>query len=204
MSEDRQTTDCDTHGPSPMAMVCQHILRTEDHQTVGFYEATVDLDDPDMEPQAWCQACDDKLIKAGHEWNELLAKHAAFSVVCLSCYEEYKDKQLSIDPANMNITYVPDNPSTEAFFDMADALINVANEHRGSIEDKCESFSFAAARYAAFEAKAHAKDVQADKAEIIDYFVERFKEMFVDNLNDYIENHGENQGENHGDDVKKQ
>ncbi|WP_223786877.1 DUF3144 domain-containing protein [Marinicella meishanensis] len=173
-----------------MAHVCQHLLAAGDDEAVGFYQSFIDLDeDRDTHAyEAWCQACDNKLIKAGNQWNELLSQQAGFKTVCRSCFDDLKDQQMLLNPAAMDITYVPENPDTQAFFDLADGLINQANDFPGSIADTCESFAFAAARYAAFEATAHAKDVQADKAEIIDYFTLRFKEMFIDNLNDYIEN----------------
>ncbi len=76
---------------------------------------------------------------------------------------------------------------------MADRFIDLANAEKKDIQHASEAFSYAAARYAAFEAVNCAKDAAKDKKVIIEFFTDRFKEMFVENLNDYIKRGKENQ-----------
>ena len=172
-----------------MAFVCSHILNAPEDQAVGFYQSYIDLYEDDYEYNAWCKACDEKLRQAGNEWNDLLEKQADIKVICLSCFEDLKDKQLALEPAEMEVTYVPENKDITKFYDLADAHINLANKNKKEkIEDTSESFLFAASRFAAFEATLMAKDLEKNKKDIIDYYVLKFNEMFIDNLNDYIEN----------------
>lgn len=188
----KDTIACDEHGEAPVAYVCKHLCDSKNEEAVGFYQPDMDLYEEQHEYSAWCKVCEDKLSKAGGEWNELLEKQADIKVICLSCFDDFKYKQMALNPADMILTYLPENKNIDKFYGLADAQINLANANKDEkLKDTCESFSFAAARFAAFEATLNAKDIEQDKEKIIDYYTLRFNEMFIDNLNDYIENKDE-------------
>ncbi len=191
MSKDKEEIICEEHGESTMAYVCTHIYSAKDDEVVGFYQSYIDLlNDEVYEYNAWCKDCDERLSQAGNEWNDLLEKQADIKTVCLSCFENFKDKQLSLNPAEAEVCFVPENKDITKFYDRADAHINLANKKtkKEKPEDISESFLFAASRFAAFEATLTAKDIEKNKTDVIDYYALRFREMFVDNLTDYIEN----------------
>ncbi len=189
MSKKVDTIECEEHGTCETALVCCHLADSLDNEAVGFYQSYIDLFAEKYEYNAWCKSCETSFAQVGYEWNDLLEKQADIKVLCMACFEDLKDKQLALNPADMSITYVPDNKNIDKFFELADAHIDLGNKNqKEKIEDTSESFLFAASRFSAFEATLMAKDIEKNKAEIIDYYALRFKEMFVDNLNDYIAN----------------
>ncbi len=89
--------ECDLHGPTEIAFVCQHIacgllLR----ERVGFYWTGADPDDP--HPDAWCTACEDRRNKAGGEWVGAAEKHLQAKILCEECYQVAKSFHMGGDP----------------------------------------------------------------------------------------------------------
>jgi hypothetical protein len=80
--------ECETHGTSRVAFVCQHLLKGSD---LGFYEAfeSNPLIEPDDDYQAWCGACE-KVWEREGEWNETSMAFAKIKLVCDQCYFEIK------------------------------------------------------------------------------------------------------------------
>lgn len=73
MSSTPTRSRCDLHGPSETAFVCQHIARGLFHrERVGFYWTDEDPDDPN--PDALCEACEERRIKAGGAWGRIGGK----------------------------------------------------------------------------------------------------------------------------------
>jgi|GEM_PF-600622 len=189
MSSNKEKITCDKHGEAPMAFVCSHIFNARDDQAVGFYQSYIDLLKEPYEYNAWCRDCEDRLVKAGYEWNDILVKHAGIKEVCLWCFNDFKDKQIRLNSADMVLSYVPEDAKVDRFYKDADRFIVLANKYvKEPMDGVCEALSFAASRFAAFEATSAAKDAAKNKQEIIDYYTSRFEEMFIDNLSDYIEN----------------
>ncbi|WP_446809100.1 DUF3144 domain-containing protein [Methylomonas sp. 2BW1-5-20] len=79
------------------------------------------------------------------------------------------------------------------FFDRADSLINLANEHcaetgRGKVS---ASFMYGCARFQAWNAATWAGnsgEMLEKRNETIEYFVEQYRTMLSENLDDYIGN----------------
>ena len=79
----------------------------------------------------------------------------------------------------------------EGFYDRADSLINVANEHCSSVGrgKVSASFMYATARFNAWVSACgfeSADEMNQRKAEAIEYFVAQYKTMLEENLDDYI------------------
>ncbi len=84
----------------------------------------------------------------------------------------------------------------DAFWERADAVINLANQQTESAqsEDVSGSLLYASARFNAFLIAAQASDADAlrmGKEEAVDYFTEQYRQLLLDNLDDYIENFDE-------------
>ena len=80
------TVQCDTHGETSGAFVCQHLLAGSD---LGF-NTGVDPEKPDeISPDAWCDDCESRLNEAG-EWTDVLEKHAGIKLVCMHCYSNIR------------------------------------------------------------------------------------------------------------------
>nr|WP_315463783.1 DUF3144 domain-containing protein [uncultured Rhodoferax sp.] len=81
----------------------------------------------------------------------------------------------------------------DRFYDRADSLIHLANEHcsdigRGKVS---ASFLFAASRFNAWVSACgfDSEDaMRASKEETLEYFVAQYKAMLEENLDDYIAN----------------
>ena len=60
--------ECETHGTSRVAFVCQHLLKGS---SLGFHEAfeSNPLIEPEDDYQAWCDDCEKDWEQEG-EWNE--------------------------------------------------------------------------------------------------------------------------------------
>ena len=82
--------ECETHGTSRVAFVCQHLLKGSN---LGFNEAfeSNPLIEPDDDYQAWCDECEKTWEKEG-EWNETSMAFAKIKLVCDQCYFEIKTK----------------------------------------------------------------------------------------------------------------
>ena len=84
----------------------------------------------------------------------------------------------------------------DAFWERADAVINLANQQTESAqsEDVSGSLLYASARFNAFLIAAQANDVDAlrmGKEDAVAYFTEQYRQLLLDNLDDYIENFDE-------------
>ena len=84
----------------------------------------------------------------------------------------------------------------DAFWERADAVINLANQQTESAqsEDVSGSLLDASARFNAFLIAAQASDVDAlrmGKEDAVAYFTEQYRQLLLDNLDDYIENFDE-------------
>lgn len=86
---------CDTHGETSAAFVCQHLLG-------GFalgFNTGVDPEKPDaMCPDAWCDDCEGRVSEAG-DWTDDLVKEADIKLVCMLCYANIRAKNFVQDDA---------------------------------------------------------------------------------------------------------
>lgn len=86
------------------------------------------------------------------------------------------------------------NAQMQAFYERADAFINLANSqlspqsHAGQVGS---SLLYAAARYSASVASigfVKASDFEKEKEDIIKFYTTQYEQMLSDNLDDYIKN----------------
>ncbi len=89
-------------------------------------------------------------------------------------------------------TSQPETPD-QAFFDLADSFIDLANRHTAKVgKGKASAaLSFAAARFNAFVAATSVSSGDALRArhdEAIEYFTGQYKNMLQDNLVDWADN----------------
>ncbi|MGE8533922.1 DUF6882 domain-containing protein [Chryseobacterium sp.] len=87
----QKKVDCDSHGYSRPAFVCQH-LNLEVPK--GFEEAFdtykgMELEE-DEDLQAWCSECE-KIRVESDGWNEESEKFAGITLICENCYFELKE-----------------------------------------------------------------------------------------------------------------
>ena len=76
------TVECPTHGESPKAFVCTHLVG--ESTGLGFNRNEPAPDDPF--PDAWCDDCE--LIRVVHDgWNEESEKLVKILLLCAECYE---------------------------------------------------------------------------------------------------------------------
>lgn len=80
------TVNCETHGPSHAAVVCQHLIGEADWPK-GFIENSADPSDL----QGWCFACEEKYLAEG-DLTEAFRQFNAFKVVCAACYADIKTR----------------------------------------------------------------------------------------------------------------
>jgi hypothetical protein len=83
------------------------------------------------------------------------------------------------------------NGYDQAFFDRADALIDLANQQCRSDEPGkvSASFMYAAARFGAWISASNCSsgsDLAAHREEALDYFTAQYRKMLAENLDDYI------------------
>lgn len=100
MRDKQQMVECHCHGTRYPAYVCQHLNL---HTPVGFYEPFAS--DPRVayandELNAWCNACDEILVKTG-EWNEESEAFAKIRLVCDVCYFAMKKVNPGSEKANV-------------------------------------------------------------------------------------------------------
>ncbi len=99
MSDDNYTVNCDTHGESGGAFICQHLVN--DSEKLGFYLG-YDPERPDsLHPDAWCGECEVVLNREG-EWNDVATAFADIKIVCGKCYENIRDKNWLEDAEIVN------------------------------------------------------------------------------------------------------
>ncbi len=88
--------ECKTHGKTSYALVCVHLARQKpDDKPVKYYCGESDPGDNLRveEECVWCEECDAVLLREG-DWNETSEKHANVQVICTSCLEEIKKKNV--------------------------------------------------------------------------------------------------------------
>ncbi|WP_426480162.1 hypothetical protein [Chryseobacterium sp. R2ACT005] len=87
----QKKVDCDSHGYSRPAFVCQHLIL---EVPKGFEEALdtykgMELEE-DEDLQAWCSDCEKVRVEADG-WNEESEKLAEITLICENCYFELKE-----------------------------------------------------------------------------------------------------------------
>ena len=76
--------ECAEHGSSNASFVCTHVRQSLiDNVARGFCYSSLD---PDVEPCAWCDHCDQMLTNGGGDWNEELEAVAKIKLLCSSCF----------------------------------------------------------------------------------------------------------------------
>ncbi len=98
------------------------------------------------------------------------------------------------NPQNTDQTTVEITPEMQAFYQRADAIIELANSqlspesHSGQVG---ASLLYAAARYSASVASigfVKGDDLRKEKEEIIEFYAKQYRQMLSDNLEDYAQN----------------
>lgn len=80
--------NCELHGFSEPAFVCQHIARGLLHrQRVGFCWSGEDVS---LHPDAWCSECEERRKNVGGLWVGVAEKHLQAQVLCVDCYQVAK------------------------------------------------------------------------------------------------------------------
>jgi hypothetical protein len=89
-------TECITHGKTSYALVCCHLaMQKPDDGAVNYYCGESEPgDERRTEAECvWCDACDAVLMREG-DWNETAERHANVQVICASCLDEIKRKNI--------------------------------------------------------------------------------------------------------------
>lgn len=83
-----KTVHCHLHGEQGIGLVCTHVAHAIDTGgKVGFYWG----DDTDLSrPDAWCAACEEKLVALAGASSEQWFIDADFKILCTSCWDEAK------------------------------------------------------------------------------------------------------------------
>jgi len=99
MSDPTKKVECANHGETPATFVCIHLVHGV---ACGFHFTE---EENDAWPDAWCDACQTALEKAG-EWNE--TNEPKISLMCTHCYERTRAKNAEIPahllPKNVAVT----------------------------------------------------------------------------------------------------
>ena len=78
-----QFVECTEHGKSKPAYVCKHLIQTlQDRIPRG----VIWLRDDDGCVNSYCDACNERLRRAGGEWNDELEAEAAINLICEGCF----------------------------------------------------------------------------------------------------------------------
>ena len=80
------TANCPTHGSQGIGLVCTHVAHAIDsRERVGFFWG----DDTDTaRPDAWCAACEQKLVALNGASSEQWFVEAEFKILCAACWDE--------------------------------------------------------------------------------------------------------------------
>jgi hypothetical protein len=83
-----KTAHCSKHGVRGIGLVCTHVAHAIDSGAeVGFFWG----DDTDTaRPDAWCAACERKLVALAGASSERWFVEAEFKILCASCWDEAK------------------------------------------------------------------------------------------------------------------
>jgi hypothetical protein len=80
------TLHCDIHGIQQETFVCQHIAQGMVTKTrVGFFWTMQDPNNP--RPDAWCEACEERVRATGEEWVGDAEVQLAPKLLCGACYD---------------------------------------------------------------------------------------------------------------------
>jgi hypothetical protein len=81
-------THCGRHGLQGIALACIHVARAVDTgDQVGFFWG----DDTDLgRPDAWCAACEAKLVALEGADSSSWFREADFKILCVRCWDEAK------------------------------------------------------------------------------------------------------------------
>ena len=102
--------------------------------------------------------------------------------------------QASMDNIDDNSSAVEITPEMQAFYQRADAVIELANSqlsptsHSGQVG---ASLLYAASRYSASVASigfVKGDDLRKEKEDIIEFYTKQYRQMLSDNLDDYAQN----------------
>lgn len=88
MSQEPRLGECAIHGKVGIGLVCEHIaLGVDRGEMVGFFWG----DDDDLaRPDAWCSACEAKLLALNGVSSEQWFLEAKFKQVCAFCWDDAK------------------------------------------------------------------------------------------------------------------
>jgi hypothetical protein len=81
-------TECPRHGRAGIGLVCEHIAFAVDRgEQVGFFWG----DETDTaRPDAWCLACEQKLLALNGASSDQWFRDARFKIFCAECWDEAK------------------------------------------------------------------------------------------------------------------
>ncbi len=85
MSDEELSIECNQHGKSSCAVVCQHLIKTSG-EPLGFVENSSEPGDY----QGWCNACEELYLQE-LDLTEKFKEFNGMSVVCEKCYFEIRD-----------------------------------------------------------------------------------------------------------------
>jgi hypothetical protein len=87
----KKKINCSKHGSKlGMGMACIHVIEAIDNKNqVGFYWSE-DENNPLSRPDAWCQACEDFLLKNGEIWDDDFIQFSQPKLICEKCWDEAK------------------------------------------------------------------------------------------------------------------
>ena len=96
MSDDSDSIECPTHGPSPETYICEHLAQNGRQRWHCAYPTE---DNP--WPDAWCDLCNAEYLKHG-EWNDENNGSIKIKMLCSACYEDRRAESVDIaDPAQV-------------------------------------------------------------------------------------------------------
>jgi hypothetical protein len=85
-SDGMATVKCEKHGLQQQTFVCQHIAQgLIDKVPVGFFWTMHDAEN--LRPDAWCQACSERVKQTGGEWMGEALEHLEAKILCGACYD---------------------------------------------------------------------------------------------------------------------
>jgi hypothetical protein len=94
---DSGAVHCDIHGIQQETFVCQHIAQgVVTKKRVGFFWTS--HDPHNRRPDAWCQACQERLRATDGEWVGETEAHLDPKVLCGACYDLAKKFHMGEDP----------------------------------------------------------------------------------------------------------
>src|ERR1700690_1376295 len=81
MSE-KDVVVCGRHGTTPVTFTCRHLAAGV---ACGYHASAESASDP--WPDAWCDACEERLVAAG-DWTTDVVAQANLKILCTHCYDE--------------------------------------------------------------------------------------------------------------------